>query len=96
MLPVYQCAFCRHFRGSEVVDDPAMPKGWRVLDQCPAFPDGIPPEVLDGRHNHRLPHPGDGGTRFEAADDEAERMHRASFAPVGPPVPGGGWPKSDA
>jgi hypothetical protein len=36
---------------------------------CLAFPAGIPGWFLEGRANHRYPCPGDGGVRFEPADD---------------------------
>ncbi len=36
---------------------------------CRAFPAGIPGWLLEGRANHRYPYPGDGGSRFEPAED---------------------------
>ena len=34
-------------------------------DKCKAFPDGIPIEVLRGKHKHTKPYKGDNGIRFE-------------------------------
>ena len=45
-----QCALCKH----------------KVLGlRCAAYPDGIPPEILTGEHDHREPYKGDNGIRFE-------------------------------
>lgn len=32
---------------------------------CNAFPSGIPAAYLNAEVDHRVPHPGDGGIRFE-------------------------------
>lgn len=32
---------------------------------CEAFPNGIPEVILSGSFDHRKPHDGDGGIRFE-------------------------------
>jgi hypothetical protein len=46
----HQCAECRHATGGA---------------KCVAFPEGIPVEIIDERHDHRQPYPGDNGIRFE-------------------------------
>jgi hypothetical protein len=35
---------------------------------CSAFPDGIPDEILTGKHDHTKPYKGDKGILFEAVD----------------------------
>lgn len=50
-----QCLWCKH--------------KWSGVLQCDAFPDGIPPEIVTGLHDHRQAFDGDGGIRYEPADD---------------------------
>lgn len=45
-----QCQLCKHYRG---------------LNDCDAFPEGIPSEILTGRFCHTKPYPGDKGIRWE-------------------------------
>ena len=35
---------------------------------CKAFPDGIPIEILDWKHDHRTPFEGDSGIQYEPKD----------------------------
>ena len=50
------CLACRHWDGAAA---------------CKAFPllqGGIPIEIASGQYDHRKPHPGDHGIRFEPAN----------------------------
>ena len=46
-----QCLSCRHFQ--------------LRMQNCTAFPRGIPDAIYTNKHNHRLPYPNDNGIRFE-------------------------------
>lgn len=50
--PLAICLACRNLRSA---------------DTCSAYPDGIPGKILFEHFDHRLPYPGDRGTRFEIA-----------------------------
>src|SRR3954469_10774099 len=52
------CTACKHWERTS-----------SSCSSCLAFPAGIPSWLLEGRANHRYPYPGDGGFRFEPADD---------------------------
>jgi len=49
-----QCLLCKWYNGE---------------NSCSAFAD-IPDEIAYNRHDHIKPYPGDGGIRFEPAQDE--------------------------
>lgn len=59
---------CKHlYRGeSKLPDDyiPCIGSGW-----CRAFPSGIPDEIAWGENLHTAPYPGDGGYRYEKAEE---------------------------
>lgn len=56
---IIMCRYCAH---------------WRTTTTCDAYPDGIPLEVLFHRVDHRQFLPGDGGIKFLAKDEEAQRI----------------------
>lgn len=51
-----QCNGCKHHR--------------LYTATCEAFPNGIPKEIILGRHDHVNPFPGDHGIRFEAREED--------------------------
>lgn len=55
--PRIQCSGCVHLHqyDSEMNGPPS----------CNAFPHGIPQEILWGAFDHRLPHDGDNGIRYQ-------------------------------
>lgn len=55
------CFFCKHYDRS-----PSGP--WK----CTAFPDGVPPEIIQRRVEHTSPYPGDHGVQFDLASDRRE------------------------
>lgn len=50
-----QCQLCRNAN---------LYKG-RFCGDCKAFPDGVPPQIMRGEHDHRQPYPSDHGIRWE-------------------------------
>ncbi|MCW3101083.1 MAG: hypothetical protein JWL77_6701 [Chthonomonadaceae bacterium] len=59
MMVVEQCAVCKH------LEDQIRFINGVPVSCCAAFPDGIPKEIMDGWHDHRLPYPGDHGIQLE-------------------------------
>lgn len=55
------CMFCRHYRQKD--------EGGKLA--CRAYPDGIPQDILDNVHDHRLPHEQDDGITFEPKNRRA-------------------------
>lgn len=60
------CHFCRHLFGEGGMT-------------CIAFPDGIPWEIQAGEWDHRHPHPGDHGIRYEPLTPEDFRARAAAL-----------------
>lgn len=64
--PYSDCHFCRHLAA----------EGAMV---CTAFPDGIPWEIQAGEWDHRQPHPGDHGIRYDPLTPEEFRARAAAL-----------------
>ncbi len=58
MFSIPQCYSCAHYDRDSVKSP-----------QCPAFPNGIPREIIRGEFDHRKPYPKDNGVRFKQASD---------------------------
>ena len=63
MITTPACGFCKHFLAGQ--------------EQCKAFPNGIPTEILQGYNGHRQPYPGDHGVQFEVASDVSPALQEA-------------------
>ncbi len=62
MVVTMLCTKCKHFHVGTT---------GRFALSCAAFPDRIPQEIVEVRHNHRHPYPGDHGIQFEPKDEGA-------------------------
>jgi hypothetical protein len=54
MLNYPPCITCKHFHGED-----------RTKNACDAFPEGIPRAIWAEGDDHKKPHPGDHGIRYE-------------------------------
>ena len=60
-LPVFPCLNCANFTEG---------------DECLAFPDGIPPQIISWDRPHTKPYPGDNGIRFEPIKQDEDFLGR--------------------
>jgi len=58
-----QCRHCRH------LIEPGPSHGITCAAFPAPYPDSIPDEIYENRHDHREPYPGDGGIRWEPASE---------------------------
>lgn len=54
----FVCLHCKH------LDQDNLVSGF----YCSAFDDEIPDDIIDGKHDHKTPYPGDHGIMFEPKD----------------------------
>ncbi len=59
------CFKCKHYRGDNYIEKKDNLEGDHV-NQCDAFPDEIPYEILIGENRHIKSFPGDHGIQFES------------------------------
>lgn len=59
MMKFPQCTSCKHLDRDTIRSIKST--------SCKAFPNGIPMEVWDYKHDHTQPYPGDNGILFEKA-----------------------------
>jgi len=70
--PFMMCSVCKHFHQNDDV----------TVNECDAFPDGIPEEIFFGEFDHRQEFEGDDGIRFEAVHSNARRLVERIFGPM--------------
>ena len=57
-----QCFSCKHFDLEKTNQE--------VKLICDAFPDGIPAQIANNKHDHTQPYRGDGGIRYEPIETD--------------------------
>ncbi|MBK7056329.1 MAG: hypothetical protein IPQ05_12550 [Leptospiraceae bacterium] len=73
MMKFPQCTSCKHLDRSTLPSNKSF--------ACKAFPNGIPFEVWDNKHNHTQTYSGDNGIMFEKdyADDSVIDIHELVY-----------------
>jgi len=64
-IPARQCLRCRNLQGFAPSPNPLPDVEDNGVCVCRAFPKGIPEDIGSGTYDHRNPHEGDGGIRWQ-------------------------------
>lgn len=77
----YPCSDCAHFQGAKRAAPTEAGSEPGLIVVCHAFPGGIPEIVRSGHHLHRVPLPGDGGTRYKLVPVRPGELLRRRLRP---------------